>query len=332
MCNVIPEQRGLRTDHLPIVTTLDLATTISPPRASINFREVDWEQFHKTLVDQLAQQNPPTVISTRAQLDKACADITYAIQHAISTDIPTTTICAKSKRWWTKELSMLRKEAKHQGRQSHKYRDKPFHHTHAAFADANKLYHRTLKATKLNHWRDWLEKAEDPDIWTIQKLLAASASNGSSTKIPALKYKIDNAEKTARTNEEKSQILAKSFFPPKPHPEPAMANTRYPPQCEKAGQINRESIIRQLRKLKPYKAPGPDGIPNIILTKCADILVDRLYHIYTAIYNKCLYYKPWECFNTIVLRKPGKPSYEIPKAYQPIALINTMWKVLTARV
>lgn len=31
----------------------------------------------------------------------------------------------------------------------------------------------------------------------------------------------------------------------------------------------------------------------------------------------------------VVLRKPGKPSYEVPKAYRPIALISTMAKVLT---
>ena len=41
-------------------------------------------------------------------------------------------------------------------------------------------------------------------------------------------------------------------------------------------------------------------------------------------------YKPWKSFTTIVLRKPGKPRYDIPKAYRPIALLNTMWKVLTA--
>jgi Reverse transcriptase (RNA-dependent DNA polymerase) len=34
----------------------------------------------------------------------------------------------------------------------------------------------------------------------------------------------------------------------------------------------------------------------------------------------------------VVLRKPGKPHYNIPKAYRPIALLNTMWKVLTAIV
>src|SRR5260221_645906 len=40
--------------------------------------------------------------------------------------------------------------------------------------------------------------------------------------------------------------------------------------------------------------------------------------------------KPWKEFVTVVLRKPGKPSYDTPKAYRPIALLNTMWKVITA--
>jgi Reverse transcriptase (RNA-dependent DNA polymerase) len=33
---------------------------------------------------------------------------------------------------------------------------------------------------------------------------------------------------------------------------------------------------------------------------------------------------------TVVLHKPGKPRYNLPNAYRPIALLNTMWKVLTA--
>ena len=39
--------------------------------------------------------------------------------------------------------------------------------------------------------------------------------------------------------------------------------------------------------------------------------------------------QPWREFIMVVLRKPGKPSYEVPKAYRPIALISTMAKVLT---
>jgi hypothetical protein len=39
-----------------------------------------------------------------------------------------------------------------------------------------------------------------------------------------------------------------------------------------------------------------------------------------------------EGITTIVLKKPDKPNYEVPKAYRPVALISTMAKILTAIV
>jgi len=42
-----------------------------------------------------------------------------------------------------------------------------------------------------------------------------------------------------------------------------------------------------------------------------------------------LQYKPWKAFTMVVLQKPGKARYDVPKSYRLIALINTMWKVLT---
>ena len=62
--------------------------------------------------------------------------------------------------------------------------------------------------------------------------------------------------------------------------------------------------------------------------RCADLLSDRLYFIYKAMTERNLHYAPWKNFTTVVLRKPGKPKYDIPKAYRPIALLNTLWKVL----
>ena len=38
----------------------------------------------------------------------------------------------------------------------------------------------------------------------------------------------------------------------------------------------------------------PDTISNIVLTKCADILVHRLYHIYLAILKLGIYYNLWK--------------------------------------
>ena len=66
------------------------------------------------------------------------------------------------------------------------------------------------------------------------------------------------------------------------------------------------------------------------MTKCADALLDRLLPIYRAMTENALYYAPWKLSTTVVLRKPGKPRYDNPKAYRPIALLNTLCKVLTA--
>ncbi len=94
--------------------------------------------------------------------------------------------------------------------------------------------------------------------------------------------------------------------------------------CCKVDHIIKEQVAKQLQKIKPYKAPGPDSIPNINLTKCTNLLLDRLFHIYTAIYKKKFHYEPWKYFTTVILCKPGKPHYNILKAYRLIALLNRM--------
>jgi len=130
-------------------------------------------------------------------------------------------------------------------------------------------------------------------------------------------------------------VLAKTFFPKKPAAEPPNAQNPtiiFPEPVCREDQITKEQIRKQLAKLKPYKAPGPDTIPNIVLMKCADLIIDRLYYIYKAILNMKIYYKPWKDFTTAVLQKPGKPRYDVPKAYRPIALLNTLAKVLTGIV
>jgi hypothetical protein len=164
------------------------------------------------------------------------------------------------------------------------------------------------------------------------RLISSPASDRGKARIPALKYKRADEEVTASTNDEKGRALAEGFFPPKPQIKTNTGTDKYPKSCSSVGRITREQILTQIRRMKPFQVPGPDGIPNIILSKCADILLERLIHIYDTMLEKNLQYKPWKFFTTIVLHKPGKPNYSAPKAYRPIALLNTMWKILTAIV
>ena len=116
-----------------------------------------------------------------------------------------------------------------------------------------------------------------------------------------LKHKVRGQEETARTNGEKSLALAKCFFPPKPQEETTQLREKGKRQYKVSCRITCKQMQKQLCKLQPYKAPGPDGIPNVILTKCEHLLVERLYHIYIAMFEHNLLYKPWKEFTMVVL-------------------------------
>jgi hypothetical protein len=45
-----------------------------------------------------------------------------------------------------------------------------------------------------------------------------------------------------------------------------------------------------------------------------------------------VYVDKWKESITCVLRKPGKARYDLPKAYRPIALLNTIAKLITSIV
>ena len=62
--------------------------------------------------------------------------------------------------------------------------------------------------------------------------------------------------------------------------------------CKGVGKITREQIHKQLRKTKLFKAPGPDGIPNVVLSNSIDLIMDRLFYIYEAMLESSLQYTP----------------------------------------
>jgi hypothetical protein len=97
---------------------------------------------------------------------------------------------------------------------------------------------------------------------------------------------VDKMKMLANMNLDKGHALVKGFFLSKLPTDDAIADCNYPPQCECAGEITSEQINTQLRKLKPYKALGPDSIPNIMLTKSTDLIIDRLLHIYKAMIER----------------------------------------------
>src|ERR1700678_198148 len=332
-CELAPSIRPPSTDHFSIVTTLQLPQEWVDNAPSHNFREVDWDDFRKKLTVKLGTALDPRRVDDQEKLSTAVEALTKALQETIHENVIKMKPRPEAKRWWNGDLRRARKELNRLRSDSFRNRALANHPSHEELRTKSSQYGEQIVQAKRQHWINYLEDMTAADMWTANKFIREPVGDGGSPRIPTLKVKSqEGVEILVNDNEEKARIFARLFFPPAPPIQENYDQFEYPEPLPDPPRITVGQIRRLIAKLSPHKAPGPDGIPNIVLQKCVDIIISRLIRIYRAIMDFNLNYGPWKEFTTVVLRKPGKPSYEVPKAHRPIALISTMAKVLTAIV
>ncbi|KAL7280271.1 hypothetical protein ACG7TL_005184 [Trametes sanguinea] len=194
-----------------------------------------------------------------------------------------------------------------------------------AARQASRAYHKEIRRQKRQHWREYVESATEKTIWQASKYVTQAPENTLASRLPALN--LPNGA-VARTCHEKREALMAQFFP-----EPPDASLDDITDTVHDGQLplalfTQEDVAVALSNLSPFKAPGPSGVPNAALKHCASHITP----VFANIVNSCIrhHHHPaeWKFFTTITLRKPGKPSYLVPKAYRPIALEDTSSKVI----
>jgi hypothetical protein len=120
------------------------------------------------------------------------------------------------------------------------------------------------------------------------------------------------------------------FFPPDPTPIPTHHDDDPDPTpTHKLIAIMADEVTEALWPTSNKSAPGWSGI-NYKLIKWAfaiqpSCFVDLFNHMVT------LGYHPWKEAKVVVLTKPLRPDYSIPKAYWPISLLEccgNCWKKL----
>ena len=151
--------------------------------------------------------------------------------------------------------------------------------------------------------------------------------------IPTL-YTKSTSNETVATHEtiwKKVAVLKEMFFPPKPHHLPPYpGNSDPPPAPLPFSTLLLSTVHRCIKKLCPFKAPGPDGIPNVVLKRASEVLAPLLHTCLHTTLFLWYYPKAWWTWTTIVLRKPGEADYTVAKVYHPVALYNTMGKTVSA--
>ena len=332
-CDTKPRRRPPCTDHVPILTVLELEVPSNVHNATHNFKGVDWEEFNEKLSTLLLDIPMPMPITSEEQFHKATNDLMLALHRAIEENVPLSKPCPHAKRWWNKELTARIREKDKLSDESYRMRGLPDHPVHAEHRRVRNKLKEEISKAKQNHWMDYLEGLDKDSVYTANKYITTPIGDGGRTSIPALKSQNTQGDIIeAVTNEEKSQLLARSFFPPPPDTSTVPRDAVYPTPVEKFAPFTEQEVERSITSTASFKAPGPDGICNIVFKRCKDQLTPYLTQIFNAVFALNTYYDSWKDFTTVVLRKPGKADYTVPKAYRPIALLNTTCKLLTALV
>src|SRR6266481_5069556 len=115
-------------------------------------------------------------------------------------------------------------------------------------------------------------------MWTANRYISGKVSDGGKTRILTLSLASPDpvvATVIASTNEEKSHMLAKLMFLLRPANCP-IPDEEYDDQLPLPCNIREDQIRRHIDRLSPYKAPGVDRIPNVVLKRSADIILPFL--------------------------------------------------------
>ncbi|KAL4097640.1 hypothetical protein QTP88_022383 [Uroleucon formosanum] len=215
----------------------------------------------------------------------------------------------KSCYWWSSKIANIRKECMHKRRRLRKARQRG--ECCLQKLEDYRLLKRSLKIeirqSKENSWQELCNQVET-DPWGIPYKVAT-------------KKLIGRRPITGITIPGRLELIVDTLFPI--HQPLIWPETEAP---EEIPLITRQEVEPIARGLPGNKAPGPDGIPDIIvkhvILKRSELILGTL--------NKCLtqgiFPTPWKEATLVLLPKGNKPLDQ-PSSYRPICLLNTIGKV-----
>jgi hypothetical protein len=298
-CEVLPHEHPPKTDHFPIVSVIDLTVSHTQHEPKHDFRDMNWEKFAEELkarLECLTLRDPQDKGDFNAMLEELSSSIILTIEVHVPKKRPS----PHQKRWWTKELGQARTALRTLAKKA--YRVKARHYDLPLveeYRQARNTYVQRVKDARTQHWEEWMEATDQFSMWVVNKYVNAPPSNGGSARIPTLKVKnLDGTTREVADNTGKSKVLYNCFFYPSPLDVGVPLDFAYPLPKFQFRNITDAQVFRAIKRLKPYKAPGPDGISNSVFTHCTDVLVPWLGRLFRATFHLCYYLNTWKVYDT----------------------------------
>ncbi|CRL30042.1 Endonuclease/exonuclease/phosphatase [Penicillium camemberti] len=322
------------SDHLPIRALLDIDTVPIVETKRRLWKAMDTEKFDIFVADNLPMPPP---LTTPRQIDDAVDHLIDIVRRGVHESTPWARSSPHANPSWTKECG---EAVKHSRRMFRQYLATHSEEDWETYRLARNQKGKVIKAALRRGFRSFIEEAVDQGpqgLWRVAKWARNRGQQQGST-MPVLKTAEGGV---AETDEDKVNLLRKVFFPQPPEADLSdirHSHASYREQYQ-LPPVSDTEVRAAIKKAPPDKAPGYDTLPNKLWRILAGTSSEskseaRFIPFLTAIFNACVRigHNPqhFQTSVTVTLRKAGPRDYRIPKSYRPVALLNTLGKVLEA--
>ena len=324
----------LMSDHAPVTCTLDAGALNLKSAKYLDFKKANWLLFRKHVDENIDLVNTlNSTTPTSAEIDEVITCLKSTIMTARDKSVP-----LMDRRLGTMELSSVTRACityrNTLRRKWQRCSDIELKRTLKSLLNsANCLVKENVNKDRNDHWSGLLKKIKtgDKNVWRITKNIRGGYSRnvGNLHDNGAVLYTDTERAEAIATSFARAHMLTKEFK----HSVDVRVR-RFNKLLERDTDVNLDAttfvtpseIKNIIRRLKPSKAPGADGIQNVVLKK----LPDRAIVLMTKIFNACIkigyFRKEFKLGKVIPILKRGKDP-KLSTSYRPISLLSCLGKI-----
>lgn len=312
-------------DHFPI--EIQIAGNVLHKKSSNRFaiKKASWDKIVSEVAESEWMDNDPHI---------AIGNLLETIHTALSNHCPRIRPSDWSRPEWSPVAAELLAGAR---RARNQYRRTRNPDDAVEWKHMRNALRREMRSNARTRWRKLIntltEDEGHPDhphnkgLWKLNKWSRKEiGTQNGQVIIPKLRRTED--DESTDDNDEKAEILATKFFPQSGTADLSDITNEQFERFTISEDVTADEVAEILKELPNQKAPGPDMVPNEALKALRDTIALGLAGTITKLFKQGELPAVLKESITVVLRKEKKKDYSLPSSYRPIALENTIAKVI----
>jgi hypothetical protein len=249
---------------------------------------------------------------------------------ALDSHCPLTRPCPLKRRAWSPECSALLREHR---RARRRYTATQAQEDQELYKKLRNQLGRQIQRDTSTAWRRFImeavAEAKKGGLWRLSGWARKRAGKARTTpQLPPLRQ--DPHSPIVDTNEGKASILARRFFPPPAQADLSDINEDMPTESPLRidHDVTPHEALERPRSAPKQESPRSRWDPNEALKACREEIAPAIAEIAKACFEAGYFPSAFRRTTTVVLRKDGDRDYSLSGSYRPIALENTLSKVV----